>query len=66
MLTTDITLSICIPTFNRSRYLNVLLNDISEKFEKFIFEYEIIISSNASTDNTDEVVDNWSLLKTDQ
>lgn len=54
-----ITLSICIPTFNRSRYLNTLLQDISENFKIFPFQYEIIISSNASTDDTDEVVHNW-------
>ena len=56
----EIILSICIPTFNRSRYLNVLLNDMSENFENFPFQYEIIISSNASTDDTDEVVHNFS------
>ena len=54
-----ITLSICIPTFNRSRYLNTLLQDISENFKSFPFQYEIIVSSNASTDNTDEVVHSW-------
>ena len=60
MLDNSIQLSICIPTFNRSRYLNVLLKDLSENLQHFPFQYEIIISSNASTDATDEVVHNWS------
>ena len=40
-----ITLSICIPTFNRARYLNVLLNDISKNFEEFNFIDEDTIIS---------------------
>lgn len=54
-------ISILIPTYNRKKYLEKnllkLATDISSlSFEKDI---EIIISNNASTDNTTEVVDNF-------
>lgn len=51
-------LSICIPTFNRARYLDNLLeslilkNNISELVE-------IVISDNNSTDDTFQVVEKW-------
>ena len=50
-------LSICIPTYNRAKYLRVLLNSI---FEQTNFEsVEVVILDNCSTDNTVEIVDKY-------
>lgn len=47
-------LSICIPTYNRSEYLKeALLNIINDPY--FNENVEIVISDNASTDNTEEI-----------
>jgi abequosyltransferase len=46
-------LSFCIPTYNRATYLNETLDSIINQSDNSI---EIIISDNASTDNTEEVV----------
>jgi len=50
-------LSICIPTYNRARFLDYLLGYIDSSEIKF--QFEIVISDNASTDNTKEVVDKY-------
>ncbi|MBW9117528.1 glycosyltransferase family 2 protein [Rhizobium cauense] len=52
-----IKLSICIPTYNREAYLRGMLEHC-ETFE-FDFPYEIVISDNASTDNTTQVVNEF-------
>lgn len=57
--TMTVTLSICIPTYNRSKYLNNLLKDIHEELSTFPHPYELIISNNASTDETNAVVEAW-------
>lgn len=50
-------LSICIPTYNRASYLEgAILNIITDN--AFGDEVEIIISDNASTDNTEEIAKN--------
>jgi len=49
-------LSICIPTFNRAKHLNNCLNSILVAKKVAGFNYEICISDNGSTDNTEEVV----------
>lgn len=49
-------LSICIPTFNRAKHLNNCLNSILVAKKINEFEYEICISDNGSTDNTEEIV----------
>jgi len=53
----SILFSICIPTYNRAKYLqeniDLLLKEISKK--RFN-EVELCVSDNASTDNTEEVV----------
>ena len=49
-------LSICIPTFNRSSYLRNTLNSIVSQQEFLSEKVEIIISDNASTDETPDVV----------
>ncbi len=48
--------SLCIPTFNRSRYLNSLLETLRLQMAAFPYAYEIVISDNASTDNTPELI----------
>ena len=53
----NITLSICIPTFNRARYLSVLLSTLLDGLLDFSYSCQIVISDNASTDNTSAVVD---------
>ena len=55
----DIDLSFCIPTYNRARYLDCLLEVFLKTSEKFSFKYEIIISNNASTDDTDTVIQKY-------
>jgi glycosyltransferase involved in cell wall biosynthesis len=52
-------LSICIPTYNRSRYLNRLLPALFSELENFPHETEIIISDNFSTDKTQEVISEY-------
>lgn len=51
-------LSICIPTYNRSKYLTECLNSIVCQFdnEEIIGNVEIVISDNASEDDTQKVV----------
>jgi glycosyltransferase involved in cell wall biosynthesis len=48
--------SLCIPTFNRSRYLASLLSSLAVQFEGFPYPYEIVVSDNASDDATGEVL----------
>ncbi len=53
-----IKLSICIPTYNRAAFLRFLLTTFVE--QKVIdFPYEIVISDNASTDDTTSVVEDF-------
>ncbi|WP_132955096.1 glycosyltransferase family 2 protein [Rhizobium sp. BK251] len=51
-------LSICIPTYNRSAFLRRAL-EFYQKNIDFPFTYEIVISDNASTDDTRDVVDEF-------
>ncbi|MGK6316178.1 glycosyltransferase family 2 protein [Neorhizobium sp. DT-125] len=51
----SIKLSICIPTYNRAKYLRDCLERCLRDFN-FDFPFEIVISDNASTDDTGEVV----------
>lgn len=52
----DIKLSICIPTYNRARHLEKALGYFADLYV-LPFAYEIVISDNASTDQTRAVVD---------
>lgn len=52
-----IKLSICIPTYNREAYLRNALEHCESY--NFSFPYEIVISDNASTDNTTQVVEEF-------
>lgn len=51
-------LSICIPTYNRGDILNVTLSSLV-KDSAFGEDVEIIISDNASTDNTHEICNSY-------
>ena len=55
----DVDLSFCIPTHNRARYLNCLLDFFLKTEEKLNFSYEIIISNNASSDDTDAIIQSY-------
>ena len=52
-------LSICVPTFNRARYLDCLLADLAERIDELGCSYELLIGDNASDDNTADVVRNY-------
>jgi glycosyltransferase involved in cell wall biosynthesis len=49
-------LSICLPTFNRARYLDCLLRDLAADIGELGFSYELLIGDNASVDDTPDVV----------
>lgn len=49
-------LSICIPTYNRCEYLGTCLDSIVSQREFLDGEVEVVVSDNASTDNTQTVV----------
>lgn len=53
-------LSICIPTFERADFLNYLLLNLSTNIHILEFDYEIVISDNASSDLTEDVVKKYS------
>jgi glycosyltransferase involved in cell wall biosynthesis len=48
-------LTICIPTHNRAEILNISLQKLIDTVKKY--QCEIIVSDNASTDNTKEIVE---------
>ncbi len=52
-------LSICIPTYNRAKYLDILLNSILVQFEPHREQIELLVSDNASSDNTRQIVDKY-------
>ena len=52
-------LSICIPTYNRSKYLIKTIKSIVESDSFNEEEVEIVISDNCSTDDTSEVIKEW-------
>lgn len=54
-----IKLSICIPTYNRAVYLKECLDSILPFIKDQENSMELIISNNASTDATDEIVNNF-------
>ncbi|MBY5865253.1 glycosyltransferase family 2 protein [Rhizobium leguminosarum] len=53
-----IKLSICIPTYNREAYLRNALTYCENDY-KFDFSFEIVICDNASTDGTQQVVEEF-------
>jgi abequosyltransferase len=59
-MASEIELSICIPTYNRSKYLNELLVCIESQIDEYnINSFQVCISDNASTDNTEDMVSRW-------
>lgn len=50
------TLSICIPTLNRAKLLRTSLQIIKKECSPYLDQVEIIVSDNASTDETKDVV----------
>ncbi len=48
--------SLCIPTYNRSRYLRSLLDTLTQQLAGFPYPYELVISDNASTDDTPQLL----------
>lgn len=54
------TLSICIPTWNRSKFLNESLKRLSVQISEIdAADVEIFISDNASTDSTQQIVEKY-------
>lgn len=51
-------ISFCIPTYNRAKYLDKILNSINVYDKKFI--YEVRVQDNSSTDNTKQIFENYS------
>ncbi|PZP35677.1 MAG: glycosyltransferase family 2 protein [Roseateles depolymerans] len=51
--------SFCIPTYNRSRYLDSLLYSLTEHLAGFPYPYEVFVSDNASEDDTPAIVANY-------
>ena len=54
--------SICVPTFNRGRYLASLLEGLVVQLAAFPYPYELVISDNASTDDTPAVIGRFAEL----
>ena len=52
-------LSICIPTFNRANCLVNCLESILSNEDHYIKQIEICISNNGSSDNTEEIIDQY-------
>src|SRR4051812_41815877 len=54
-------LTIAIPTYNRANYLDINLNQLARNLRQLenAAEVEIIVSDNASTDNTAQVVNKY-------
>ena len=51
-------LSVCIPTYNRKAYLSQALDALSSHLSATMRELvEIVISDNASSDGTEDLVD---------
>lgn len=48
-------LSICIPTYNRARYLERLLQQLTDDMQTLPIRVEIIVSDNASSDDTPDI-----------
>jgi glycosyltransferase involved in cell wall biosynthesis len=52
-------LSICVPTYNRSRSLAEMLNLLTEAIAGHEADLEVVISDNCSPDETNEVILSW-------
>jgi len=52
-------LTIAIPTYNGARYIREALDSIISQLDDIDEEVEIVISDNASTDQTPEIIENY-------
>lgn len=52
--------SFCIPTYNRDRYLDSLLQSLTEQLRGFPHPFEVFVSDNGSQDQTESVVSRYS------
>jgi abequosyltransferase len=52
-------LTIAIPTYNRAHYLDLCLRQIARQYPAVHEAVEVLVSNNRSTDNTDDVVENY-------
>ena len=50
--------SVILPTLNEVGHINSLIKDISNNFDKYNIEYEIIIVDDSSVDGTVEEISN--------
>jgi len=51
--------SFCIPTYNRARYLDSLLESLTQQLAEFPHTFEVLISDNGSDDDTAAVVSRY-------
>jgi abequosyltransferase len=58
----EILLSICIPTYNRSKFLDLCLSQLLKQIDPFKNIVEVIISNNCSPDDTDDIVEKYKNL----
>lgn len=49
-------LSITIPTWNRAAFLKMTLEQLASQLSELLVDIEILVSDNASTDNTSEII----------
>ena len=52
-------LSICVPTFNRFRYLKRFYNSLKNQDSKKLIDIELIIVDDGSTDKTSNLINLW-------
>lgn len=55
----DILLTIAIPTYNRSKFLDRCLHNICKQLKDVNASIELIVSDNASVDNTSEIIQKY-------
>src|SRR5664279_2820781 len=56
---TQMRLTIAIPTYNRAAYLDLCLYHICRQIQKYETSIEILISDNDSSDNTGDIVQKY-------
>lgn len=52
-------LTLAIPTYNRAEYLDLALSQLAKQLPRYEGRVEVIVSNNASPDNTSEVVQKY-------